>query len=303
MEPTNWIDTIQRSEYVSVEKELFTILIPSWNNLPYLQKCVESISAHSAYNHQLIVIVNEGTDGTMQWTKEQQNLDWVISSSNLGICFGLNAARRLFRTEYVMYMNDDMYVLPGWDRLLKEEIERIGHKSFMLSSTLIEPHDTGNPCVIVSNYGDSMENFDQERLIREFHITDKVDWAGSTWPPNVMHLDVWDLVGGMSIEFSPGMYSDPDLSRKLYDAGVRYFKGVGKSRVYHFGSKSTGRRKVNRGRDTFILKWGITPRLFSRDYISRGESWPIASPNDFSQSISLMSRLKLIWAALKKKLK
>jgi len=303
MESTNWIDNIERSGKQATEDELFTILIPTWNNLPYLKKCVESILTHSAYSHQLIVIVNEGTDGSAEWAKNQKNLDWVISPHNLGICFGLNAARRLIRTEYVMYMNDDMYVLPGWDQILKEEMVLIGHKSFMLSSTLIEPNDTGNPCVVVSNYGDTLESFEEDRLMREFQLIDKVDWAGSTWPPNVMHLDVWDLVGGMSIEFSPGMYSDPDLSRKLYQAGVRHFKGLGKSRVYHFGSKSTGRRKVNRGRDTFILKWGITPRLFSREYIYRGEPWSNPAPDDFSQSISHMSRLKLIWAAIQKNLK
>ena len=44
------------------------------------------------------------------------------------------------------------------------------------------------------------------------------------------------LVGGMSIEFSPGMYSD--LSKKLYESVVRQFKGVGKSLVYHFYSES-----------------------------------------------------------------
>ncbi len=31
----------------------------------------------------------------------------------------------------------------------------------------------------------------------------------------------------MSEEFSPGMYSDPDLSMKLWQEGVRYFKGIG----------------------------------------------------------------------------
>ena len=31
---------------------------------------------------------------------------------------------------------------------------------------------------------------------------------GATIPPNIVHRDIWDLVGGYSIEYSPGMYSD-----------------------------------------------------------------------------------------------
>ena len=43
-----------------------------------------------------------------------------------------------------------------------------------------------------------------------------------------MPVELWDLVGGLSTEYSPGMYSDPDFSKKIYEAGVRIFKGKGR---------------------------------------------------------------------------
>ena len=89
---------------------------------------------------------------------------------------------------------------PDWDRLLWEEIENIGHPMFLLSATAIEPRDTGNACVIVRDYGDSPANFERERLLREFGGLTKADWQGSTWPPVVLHRDLWDLVGGLSID-------------------------------------------------------------------------------------------------------
>ncbi len=96
------------------------------------------------------------------------------------------------------------------------------------------------------------------------------DWQGATWPPNIVHISIWDLVGGYSIEFSPGMYSDPDFSMKLWQTGIRYFKGVSKSRVYHFGSRSVKRVKKNPGYYTFIRKWGITSSTLSKFYLRRG---------------------------------
>lgn len=59
------------------------------------------------------------------------------------------------------------------------------------------------------------------------------DWMGATIPPNIVHRDIWDLVGGYSIEYSPGMYSDPDFTAKLYMCGVRFMKGLQASRIYH----------------------------------------------------------------------
>ncbi len=249
----------------------FSILIPTWNNLSYLQLCLESINDHSTMNHQVIVIINEGLDGTKEWIQAKKNIQSIYFKENIGICHALNSAAKLANTNYILYMNDDMYVLPGWDQALKEEIEQIGHTKFFLSSTMIEPSPTDNNCVIVKDYGNSVENFRKEALLNEYTTLEKKDWNGATWPPNVMHKNVWNMVGGMSQEFSPGMYSDPDLSMKLWQKGIRYFKGTGKSKVYHFGTKSTGRIQQNDGKKIFLKKWGITPGDFSKYYLKRGE--------------------------------
>ena len=60
------------------------------------------------------------------------------------------------------------------------------------------------------------------------------DWMGATIPPNIVHRDIWDLVGGYSIEYSPGMYSDPDFTAKLYMCGVRFMKGLQASRTVSY---------------------------------------------------------------------
>ncbi len=259
--------------YTKQSAEKFSILLPSWNNLPYLKKCIGSIRKNSSYAHQIIVHVNEGADGTIEWLN-QEKIDYSHSKENIGICYALNAARSLAHTNYIVYMNDDMYVLPLWDKVLHSEVEKANTTLFFFSSTMIEPIYHNNPCVIAPhNYGTDLNSFDEEGLLNNFETFDKKDWMGATWPPNIVHTTTWDLVGGYSIEFSPGMYSDPDFSMKLWQAGVRLFKGVAASRVYHFGSKSTLRVKKNNGYRQFIKKWGITPSLFNNEYIKRGEAF------------------------------
>jgi len=265
------IDLISRHKISgSNDANTFSILIPTWNNLAYLQLCINSILQNSKYSHQIIIIVNEGIDGTLAWV-ESQKFDYVYAKKNVGICLALNACRSLITTNYMAYANDDMYFLPNWDEALLTEINNIGHNKFMLSSTMIEPSGN-NPCVVVQDFGDSIETFREVDLLNNYSKLARNDWNGSTWPPNVMHIDCWDLVGGMSIEFSPGMYSDPDLSRKLWEIGVRTFIGKGNSLVYHFGCKSTKRIIKNRGHKTFIMKWGITPKHFMNSFLLRGES-------------------------------
>lgn len=251
----------------------FCVLIPTWNNLPFLRNCLDSLSKHSTLKIQPIVIANEGKDGTVDWLQSVQKIDYIHAKRNMGICYALNIARSLAKADYIVYSNDDMYFLPDWDVKMMQEIKQLDHHYFMLSATMIEPEETGNPCVSIANYGRDLDSFDEKKLVSTFHTHHKEDWKGSTWPPNVVHKDIWDLVGGLSIEYSPGMYSDPDFSMKLYQAGVRHFKGIGNSMVYHFGSKSTKRIRKNKGRSTFILKWGMTANYFMNKILNIGKPW------------------------------
>ncbi|RXK50898.1 glycosyltransferase family 2 protein [Aquirufa rosea] len=259
----------------SEDKPFFSILIPTWNNLAFLQNCIRSIRTHSTTSYQLVVHINEGSDGTLEWIQAQGDITYSYSHENVGVCYAMNAMRKLATADYLLYLNDDMYVLPNWDGILKEEVLSCPNHYFFISATMIEPSAQSN-CSIEQNYGTTLANFDEERLLKEWNHWEKKDWQGSTWPPNVVHKDLWDQVGGYSIEFSPGMYSDPDFSMKLWQAGVRLFKGVARSRVYHFGSISVKRVKQNKGYYQFIRTWGMSSGTFSKYYLQRGK--PFTGP-------------------------
>jgi len=271
---------IQKSKHSRQDNPVFSILIPTWNNLAYLKLCIESIRKNSHFRHQLIIHINEGKDGTIEWIKSQDDLDYTFSEKNIGVCYALNISSAMAVTDYIVYINDDMYVCPGWDEALFAEIQNAGHNYFFFSSTAIEPESTNNHCVIVKNYGKDIQSFQEKKLVEEFSSLQKNDWLGSTWPPNIVHKDIWNLVGGYSTEFSPGMYSDPDFSMKLWKLGVRLFKGVSKSRVYHFGSKSVNRVIKNKGYYSFVAKWGITSGTFTRHFLHSGSPFngPLPEP-------------------------
>lgn len=257
----------------------FSIFIPTWNNLPFLKLCVESIREHSCLQHQIIVHVNEGADGTLDWVKSE-GLDYTYSEKNIGVCLAMNSMRRLVKTDYIFFINDDMYVLPGWDKVLMDEVKSLPDNLFYLSGTMIQPHDKKYVGLCV-NYGDSIETFQKERLLKEYGTLPYEDWQGATRPPTLVHRDIWDLVGGYSIEYTPGMYSDPDFTAKLLMVGVRHMKGLGNCRVYHFETKTTTRIRKNNGAVQFLLKWGISNSVMRQFITRQGERWSLRSqPHD-----------------------
>jgi len=265
------IEKITFTQGHSQEDIHFSVLIPTWNNLEHLKLLVSSINKNSRFKHQIAVHVNDGSDGTLDWVK-QHIPDFSHSAANVGVCFAFNAAASLAKSEYLLLIDDDNYVLPDWDFYLWEEIQKLGNPYFAISGTKIEPRKTLNNCVIAPfDFGSNPANFKEKELLESYQNLPFADWNGSSWYPLAIHKKMWNLVGGLSTEFSPGMYSDPDFMMKLWQAGVRYFKGVGQSRSYHFISKSVSRVKKNNGRKQFLLKWGISNSTFRRFYIHHGE--------------------------------
>jgi GT2 family glycosyltransferase len=245
---------------------MFSIIIPTFNNINYLKKCIESIKKNSVYTHEIIPHVNEGTDGTLDYLKNN-NITYTYTDYNSGICTGMNMAAKKAKTQYILYAHDDFYFCPNWDHVLKDEINKINHNNFYLSGTMVNNGQIQLDC------GSDLETFNEERLLKEINNANYYDFQGSTWAPHLIHKEMWNKVGGFSEEFFPGTGSDPDLNMKLWKQGVRIFKGINDFKVYHFGSIVTRKYKnhptINtesgsRGAKIFLLKWGISIKFFKK---------------------------------------
>ena len=248
---------------------MFSIIIPTLNNLNYLKLCISSIRKNSKFNHEIIIHVNVGNDGTIEFLKSN-NIQYTYTKVNAGICEGVNLASKLSSKEYILYAHDDFYFCPNWDKYLFHELTKIGHNKFYLSGTMIETLGE-----ISLNCGGSIENFNENKLLREYKNLNFKDFQGSTWAPHLIHKHLWNKIGGFSEEYFPGTGSDPDLNKKLWDEGVRIFKGLKDCLVYHFGStvtrknidKSFKTESGSKGAKIFLLKWGISIKFFKKYYL------------------------------------
>lgn len=258
-----------------------------------LKLCLAAIEKNSQYRHQVIVHVNEGSDGTHEWILNS-GLDYTFSDRNAGVCYAVNAMAQLARCPYIVYLNDDMYVCPQWDTYLYNEVKNMKSDAWFLSGTMIEPETSRNDCAIAPhNFGRSAADFNEQELLAFAKRQNKPDWFGACWPPTLVSKKLFDEVGGFSEAFSPGMYSDPDFAMKLWQHGVRCYKGVGKSLVYHFLSKSTQRVEKNDGRKQFAEKWGVPSSYFYKHVLRMGEA------HDPEKELRMRFDLRYLFAKLR----
>ena len=244
----------------------FSVIIPTFNNLDYLKLCLDSIKKNSEYSHEIIVHVNDGSHGTLDYLKLNK-IKHTHSNMNIGLCTSLNLAAKKTSTKYLLYSHDDMYFCPGWDVFLSKELKNIKHDLFYFSGTMIEPFKGAH---LTFDCGRSIDTFNEKKLIENFSSLSFYDHQGTHFAPHLISKRIWDQVGGFSEDFNPGIGSDPDFNMKLWKVGVRIFKGIDKFRVYHFGSITTRSKvnfKQNKGNKIFLLKWGITVNFFKKYYL------------------------------------
>jgi len=249
---------------------VFSILIPTYNNLEYLKTCINSIKKNSKFNHQIIVHVNEGKDGTLDYIKNS-NLEFTFSEQNIGMPKALNEASKLSKKNYILISHDDFYYCPGWDEELINNVNSINHKNFYLSSTMVGAGQ------VEFDAGQTIDTFDEDKLLNHLEKIKTIDFQGTTKCPGLIHKDVWKRVGGWSEEFFPTGGDDTDFAMKLWSINIRIFKGLGKSLAYHFGSITTRKKDKSlftylgsRGNKIFLKKWGYSINFFEKFFLRSG---------------------------------
>ena len=242
---------------------MFSIIVPTFNNLEYLKLCLNSLKKNSKYNHEIIIHINEGTDGTFEFLKNE-NFITTYSRENAGVCVAFNEAAKKAKNQFIVLAHDDMYFCPGWDDFFYEEIKKMPmNQDFFLSGTMVQPFES----YINLDCGNSISNFNERKLLEELPKIKFNDFQGTHWQPSLIPINTWNKVGGFSEEFTPGLGSDPDFNMKLWNIGVRIFKGLGNCRVYHFSSLSLRKKAWNNGAKTFLLKWGLSIKFFKKHYL------------------------------------
>ena len=68
---------------------MISIIIPTYNNKDYLKLCINSLKKNSYYDNEILVHVNEGNDGTVEYLKEKK-INFTFSKTNIGLCSGCN---------------------------------------------------------------------------------------------------------------------------------------------------------------------------------------------------------------------
>ncbi|MHB1627555.1 MAG: glycosyltransferase family 2 protein, partial [Bacilli bacterium] len=92
---------------------MLSIVIVAYNSRRHLERCLPLL-ADMKTSHEIIIVDNGSTDGTMSWLGEHHRSVRVIRSmENGGYALGNNLGVQAARGEYVLLLNPDTEAYPG----------------------------------------------------------------------------------------------------------------------------------------------------------------------------------------------
>ena len=213
-----------------------SFIIPSRNNLKYLQQAVQSITDNYGTDHDVVLLDDASTDGTWDWIQSLQG-DHFVKYRNegperVGHTILYDKGVELSRTEIFSILHADMITtknhIPNSLKHMKPGI--------VVAATRIEPplHPPG-PEKHVRAFGFEPEEFKFDEFLRDVEVLEQINKDKHTngiFAPWMMYKTDFESIGGHDPLFAPMELEDSDIFNRMHLAGYELIQSRD-SFVYH----------------------------------------------------------------------
>lgn len=219
----------------SPDSGLTSIILVTWNQLPYTQMCLDSLRLRTDEPYELIVVDNGSTDDTVEWLRFQTDVRLIENAENRGFPAAVNQGLQIARGENLLLLNNDTILTTGWLRRVLDvlhsdpKIGLVGPTSNCVGSAQQIPVDY--------THLNDLDGFAWDRrsrlLARGIPLTEETDKLIGFCL--LFKREVLDAVGLLDERFGIGCFEDDDFCRRAIAAG--YLAVIARDAfIHHFGS-------------------------------------------------------------------
>jgi GT2 family glycosyltransferase/glycosyltransferase involved in cell wall biosynthesis len=218
---------------------LASIVIPVHNHWDFTLRCLYSLQrCLEASAHEVIVVDDASSDGTAEELARIPGLVVVRNDANLGFIGTCNAGAAAARGRYLVFLNNDTIVQPGWlDSLLATF--RMHPRAGLAGSRLVFPDGSLQEAggVVFSDGSAANYGRGEDPSHPNFGFVRRADYCSGA--ALCIPAALFASLGGFDRRYAPAYYEDTDLAMRVREAGleVRYQP---ESVVVHFEGVTGG---------------------------------------------------------------
>lgn len=238
-----------------------SLVVPTFNKLEYTLGCLAAVATSGdRLPFEVIVVDDASGDGTASVVPGIPGVTYVRNEQNLGFIGSCNRGASLARGRFLVFLNNDTAVQPGWlDALVRTFDEfpatgLVGAKLLYPNGQLQEAGGVIYADARAGNYG----RYDAPMDPR-FTSVREVDYCSGA--ALAIPADLFRELGGFDEHYRPAYYEDADLAMRIRQRGLRALYQPA-SLVVHFEGVSSGvdgaggvksYQAVNR--EKFLARW------------------------------------------------
>jgi len=244
--------------------ELASLIILCCNQLDFTRQCLESVWQHTRPPYELLLIDNGSTDGTAAYLDElrqrsgPERVVVIRNDTNRGFAAGCNQGLTEARGRYLVLLNNDTIVTPGW----LEGLIAVSHHNWPRIGIVGPMTSCASPPQEVP-----IDYRTPEELLA-FANRRRQAFAGQA--SSVQRLigfcmlfrrEVWEKVGGLDEGFGLGFFEDDDLCVRVREAGFELAMALDVF-IHHYGNQTfkgldiDARAQLETNFQKFRAKWG-----------------------------------------------
>lgn len=217
---------------------LVSIVIPVYNQFAHTRACLEALAAHAGpTGFETIVVDDASSDATPALLPRIGGIRVLRNAANLGFIGACNAGLAAARGEYVVFLNNDTAVQPGWLEALVATFRE--HPDCGLAGAkLVYPdgrlQEAGG--IVFSdgsgwNYGRYGDPADAA-----FNYVREVDYCSGA--AIMLQRELLRELGGFDPLYAPAYYEDTDLAFRVRARGLKVYYQPAATVIHYEGVTS-----------------------------------------------------------------
>jgi len=216
-----------------------SIIVPVFNQYRMTISCLKAILENTATgNYEVLIADDCSSDATTEIENQVSNITIIRASENQGFLKNCNNAARQAKGEFVILLNNDTNVQPGWLEAMLKQFELNPQAGLVGPKLLFEDGRLQEAGGIVWQDASGW-NFGrgQDASLPEFNYVRETDYISGACI--MLRKTVWDQLGGFDEAFAPAYYEDTDLAFRIRELGLKVIYQPA-AEVIHFEGVSNG---------------------------------------------------------------
>ncbi|MGQ9865396.1 MAG: glycosyltransferase family 2 protein [Pseudanabaenaceae cyanobacterium] len=237
-----------------------SIVIPCFNGVAHTYACLRSLQSELKADLPCEVLVADdgSTDGTGERLAQVTGLRYAVNGENLGFLRNVNRAVQRARGEWLVLLNNDVQVGPGWLRALWETVRPT---TGAVVSQLVYPNGRLQEAGGILWRDGRATNFGRgdDPQKPEYQFVRPVDYGSAA--SLLVRRSLWEAIGGFDEIYAPAYYEDADLAMALRQRGYQVLYQPRSLAIHREGAtlgtdwQTGGKRHQALNRWRFAVKW------------------------------------------------